>query len=317
MAKYFASVTNLDALLSGLTYAKDNDLPLLLLGGGSNTIFTGDWDGLVLNIEIGGIQKIHEDAENYYIFAGAGVHWHSFVAYALSEQWFGLENLALIPGTVGAAPIQNIGAYGVELKDFVSDVHVINLKTHAIEKLSCEDCKFGYRDSIFKQAAKGQYVIIGVTFSLPKTWKPQVDYSAIEEAIGDNETTPQAVFEAVVKIRQSKLPDPSTIGNAGSFFKNVVTSAEIAKPLLEKYPDMPHFWVDNKTNCKIPSGWLIDQAGLKGYRNEDVGTYDKQALVLVNHGNGTAEQLEALIEHIQEEVDQTFGLELEIEPVLI
>lgn len=315
--RYYAIAKDLESLITTLKLATAQDLAVYILGGGSNTLFMDDWTGIVIDVQLAGIEKVYEDDQSYTIFAAAGVHWHSFVAYCLSQGWYGLENLALIPGRVGASPIQNIGAYGVELDTFVQSVHVLNRNTLAVETLSREACQFGYRDSIFKHSAKDQYVIIGVSFCLPKRWQPKTDYGAITEQLGDNEHSPQNIFEAVIAIRQSKLPDPKDLGNAGSFFKNALVTSEKAEALKAKFPEMPQYDQPNNQTIKIPSGWLIDHLGLKGYRHGNVGIYDKQALVLVNHGSGTPEELTELIDHIQDEVALTFGIELEVEPRLI
>lgn len=316
-ASHYGIAKDLDSLTAMIKLAKANDLAIYVLGGGSNTLFMEDWAGMVIDVQLAGIEKVFEDDQAYTIFAAAGVHWHSFVAYCLSQGWYGLENLALIPGRVGASPIQNIGAYGVELDAFVQSVHVLNRETLEVETLSREACQFGYRDSVFKHSAKDQYVIIGVSFCLPKRWKPQTDYGAITEQLGDNEPSPQNIFEAVISIRQSKLPDPKDLGNAGSFFKNALVTSEKAKALKATFPEMPQYDQPDGQTTKIPSGWLIDHLGLKGYRHGNVGVYDKQALVLVNHGSGTQEELTELIDHIQGEVAMTFEIELEVEPMLL
>lgn len=288
---------------------------LLILGGGSNLLFTRDWEGLVIKNEIQGITLIAEDSENYLVEAGAGVNWHSFVLYCIEHGYAGAENLSLIPGTVGAAPIQNIGAYGVELKDIFEELTAWDLQENSIRRFVHADCRFGYRDSIFKQDWKGRLLILHVVFRLKKKPVFHIDYGAIREELekaGVHELSLRSVSDAIVRIRSSKLPDPAVIGNAGSFFKNPIIPASLQKQILAHYPDLPGYLTDENM-YKIPAGWLIEKAGWKGYRQDDTGCYPKQALVLVNYGNASGSQIKNLSVRIQDSVQEKFGVLLEPE----
>ncbi len=300
----------LEALLS------ENDPthePLLILGGGSNVLFTRDWPGLVVRNEIKGIDAYElEGDEEVLVTAGAGVNWHDLVLWTLKHGFFGLENLSLIPGCVGAAPIQNIGAYGVEIKDTFEELVALNLETKQPTVFFREDCEFGYRDSIFKRFGKGRYVILSVTFRLTKHPKLNISYGAIGdtlEAMGVLNPTPKDVSKAVVSIRQSKLPDPKEIGNGGSFFKNPEIPQAQFDDLEAEYPGIPSYPAPNG-QIKVPAGWLIDKAGWKGHRNGEVGVHAKQALVLVNYGKGTGAQIWALAQEIMADIEKKYGIAL-------
>ena len=315
-ARYFSefeSVATLKALLTA--YRQLPAMPILIIGGGSNLLFTKDFPGLVLRNEMKGIELISENEYSYYVKAAAGENWHSFVAYCLSHQYYGVENLSLIPGTVGAAPIQNIGAYGVELKDVFHSLNALDLNTGEEMSFSLVDCAFGYRDSIFKGRYKGQVVILSVSFRLKKIPVLDIDYGSIKEVLVNMnaaDITPADISQAIIQIRQSKLPDPFVLGNAGSFFKNPVITQEAFQSLLLKYPAIPGYKTE-EGYYKIPAGWLIEACGWKGYRKDDAGCYHKQALVLVNYGKASGKEIYDLSESIIQSVAQRFSIILERE----
>ena len=287
----------------------------LLLGGGSNMLFAGDFDGLVIKMEIEGLTVMKETEAEIYIKAGAGISWHELVMYTVDHNLGGIENMSLIPGTVGAAPIQNIGAYGVELKDVFETLDAFEIETGKIITFERKACNFAYRNSFFKQEGKGKYIITAVTLKLKKTPEINISYGAIKDTLAEmNITNPdiKAISNAVIKIRQSKLPDPAEIGNAGSFFKN----PEISKVLFEKvkadFPEIPSYPVDD-TRVKVPAGWLIEQAGWKGKRVGNTGVHKNQALVLVNYGGAKGKEVLDLAHEIQQSVFDKFGIEIENE----
>ncbi|MFZ4705521.1 MAG: UDP-N-acetylmuramate dehydrogenase [Bacteroidales bacterium] len=289
--------------------------PLLLLGGGSNILFTDDVDGLVVKISTKGRKIISENSETVLVRAEAGENWDDFVAWSLEQGFSGLENLSLIPGNVGSSPIQNIGAYGVELKDRVEEVEIIYLANANRQILQNKDCRFGYRDSIFKHELKGKAVIIAVTFKLRKSPELYLEYGAISRELaemGIQHSAPVDVRDAVCRIRRNKLPDPTVLGNAGSFFKNPTISAVAFAHLSGKFSDIPSFHQEKGT-FKLAAGWLIEQCGWKGARHGDVGVHSSQALVLVNYGTATGNQILKLANEIQESVAMKFGVELEME----
>jgi UDP-N-acetylmuramate dehydrogenase len=289
--------------------------PLLILGGGSNILFSKNVDGLVLKIDILGIDEVKEDNTHIYVRAGAGENWHEFVNYTMKRNWGGLENLSLIPGNVGAAPIQNIGAYGVELKDSFYELEAYDRTEKKVFAFGVNDCRFGYRDSIFKSAEKGRYIILNVTFILRKTPVLHTQYGAIREELkkmGVQSPTIQDVSKAVIAIRRSKLPDPAEIGNAGSFFKNPVIDQTKFLSLSAKYIDMPAYPHEDQS-VKLAAGWLIEQCGWKGYRKEDAGVHKDQALVLVNYGKATGSEILELSDKITASVLKKFGVALERE----
>ena len=286
-----------------------------IISGGSNLLLTKDIDVPVIVNRIKGISISRETKEHLYLSFGAGEPWHESVIYAVSHNWGGMENLSLIPGCMGAAPIQNIGAYGVELKDIFEELEAFNLKTGAFETFSLEDCKFGYRDSVFKNEKKNQYLITEVCLKLDKN--PQIrtqygDIQAVLDAQNLSQITIADVSRAVIHIRQSKLPDPAEIGNSGSFFKNPVIPAEQASALQSQYPGLKSF-PQNEYETKIPAAWLIENAGWKGYRRGEVGVHAKQALVLVNYGKGTGAEVHQLAQDIQDDVRQKFNITLDFE----
>ncbi|NNE30268.1 MAG: UDP-N-acetylmuramate dehydrogenase [Saprospiraceae bacterium] len=285
---------------------------LFILGGGSNIVLPDNFEGLVLKVEILGKKVLSETEEDVLIEVGAGENWHQFVLWTLEQGYFGLENLSLIPGTLGAAPIQNIGAYGVELSECLESVKGIFLVDGTPFSISKEECQFGYRDSIFKNAWKGRMLISHVCLRLSKTFVPKTNYGAIKDVLQTKEIDdPSAsdISKAVISIRQSKLPDPKELGNAGSFFKNPIIPEEVFKGLQEKYPEIPYY-PDKKDHVKIPAGWLIERSGWKGKKTGQVGMHEKQALVLVNYGEATSKEIAALSEKVQQSVFDQFGITL-------
>jgi UDP-N-acetylmuramate dehydrogenase len=297
MAKYFVAFANTNELAEILENKNEHKL---ILGGGSNILFTKNYDGLILKNEIAGIEKINEDDTHVYIRAGAGVGWHEFVLYCINNNFAGVENLSLIPGSVGASPMQNIGAYGVEIKDVFHELEAYNIEEKKLVTFSKNDCAFGYRESIFKNKYKGQFVITSVTFKLNKIPKYNTSYGAIEtelEKMAVQSLSIKAISDAVIHIRQSKLPDPKQIGNAGSFFKNPTIQNTQFEKLKNEFPNIVGYAVgENET--KLAAGWLIEQCGWKGYRKGDAGCHEKQALVLVNYGNAIGEEILQLSEKI-------------------
>lgn len=284
-------------------------LPRLYLGGGSNVLFSTDFMGVVLLNKLQGI-TVTEHADHWLLHVGAGENWHHLVQHSLQQGWYGLENLALIPGSVGAAPVQNIGAYGVELADVCTYVDAYNWQSGEVERILAADCQFGYRDSIFKHQCQDSHFITAVGFRLTKQWQGRLNYGPLA-SLGEDASA-QAVFDTVCATRISKLPDPAVLGNAGSFFKNPQVSAKLAEQLKVRYPDMPQYPAEHG-QIKLAAGWLIDQCGLKGFRIGQAGVHQQQALVLVNLGGATAIEMIALAAHVRDCVAQRFAVELEHE----
>ncbi|MBP0048667.1 UDP-N-acetylmuramate dehydrogenase [Marinobacterium sp. AK62] len=312
-AEYFAHVTAVDQLSPLLAWAEQAKQPVLVLGGGSNLVLGRQVPGLVLHIAIPGWQVIREEGGHVWLRVGAGENWHETVRRTLEAGLSGLENLALIPGTVGAAPVQNIGAYGVEVGERLHQVEVFDTVEGAVRWLARDECRFGYRDSLFKQEPAGRYIITAVEFLLSRTPELRLDYGGVREALGTNEApTPMGVFDAICRIRRSKLPDPSEIGNAGSFFQNPIVSQAHYEQLKSSYPELVAFPAGRQ--WKLAAGWLIDRCGLKGDRVGDVGTYPRQALVLVNWGHACRDDILAYAGKIQACVKEKFQVELEPEP---
>ncbi|MFC1225727.1 UDP-N-acetylmuramate dehydrogenase [Pedobacter sp. BG31] len=313
-AKFFAEIFSEDELRSLFQDELVKTQKLLVIGGGSNVLFTHDYDGLVIKISIKGIQSEVID-DKVMVTAGAGEVWNDFVNYCVEHRFAGVENLSLIPGTVGASPIQNIGAYGVELKDVFESCTAFEIKTGEIKTFAYHDCYFGYRESVFKGVLKGQYIITSVTFRLSAVPKINTSYGAIETELqnrGIVQPTISDVSAAVSHIRVSKLPDPSTIGNAGSFFKNPVIEKHEFAYIVAKHPDVVHYpTADGK--IKLAAGWLIEQCGWKGKVVGQTGTWKNQALVLVNHGQATGAEVYHFSEQIIDSVKSTFGVTLERE----
>jgi UDP-N-acetylmuramate dehydrogenase len=313
-AKFFTEVHNeleIKELLNSIQFKENTKL---FLGGGSNILFTKDFDGIVILNALKGIEIVKEDDASVIVRSMGGEVWHDLVTFTVSRGYWGIENLALIPGTVGAAPMQNIGAYGVDLKNTLDTVEAIDIKTGEKRIFTNEECRFDYRDSIFKQELKDKYFITAITVQLQKNPQPQVSYKILAEYLEKNHietTSPKNISEAVADIRRSKLPDPKVIGNAGSFFKNIFLPQQDFEILLKKYPEIPSFQEEGIT--KIPSAWLIEKCGWKGYRKGNVGVHDKQALVLVNHRGGTGGEIKKLAEEIIASVYEKFGLTLTTE----
>lgn len=319
-AAYYAVAESVEDIKEVLSNPVVKGLPLLVLGGGSNMLLTQDFNGLVLHIKIKGFSVVEENDDYVVVEVGAGEVWHQFVLWAIEKGLGGVENLSLIPGSVGAAPMQNIGAYGVEIKEVFQSLKALNIAELTTRIFEKEECRFGYRESIFKREVKGQYIITHVSFKLSKKPVFNTSYGAIEtelqaQGVDANHINIKAISNAVVQIRQSKLPDPAQIGNAGSFFKNPVVSAEKVAELKAKYPDMPAY--PSGENQKLAAGWLIEQCGWKGYREGDTGVHKNQALVIVNYGNAKGNELYALSEKVLQSVKEKFGVELEREVNII
>ena len=319
-AKYFAEVKSLDQLTQILRNTSVQKFQLLFLGGGSNVLFTQDFEGVVLQLNLRGIsEKILNDNE-VLVTANAGENWHEFVQFCLDKNYGGLENLSLIPGNVGTSPMQNIGAYGTEIKDTFVSCKVLNLETLVVEEFDHEKCKFGYRESIFKKEGKGKYVILEVTFKLTRQdHQIKTEYGAIQtelQNLGVEDPTIQEVSKAVINIRQSKLPDPQVIGNAGSFFKNPSVPMQQFLEIQKNYPEIPNY--PNGNLVKIPAGWLIEQCGWKGKQIGNVASHELQSLVIVNKtGLASGKEIFDFSTMIIESVKEKFGIELEREVNII
>ncbi|HSZ25893.1 MAG TPA: UDP-N-acetylmuramate dehydrogenase [Cytophagaceae bacterium] len=315
-AKYFIEIINLEELIQILSNPIYKNEKLLILGGGSNLLFTTPFfDGLVLHIKMKGVEISKEDSTHVILKVGAGEIWHELVMYAVSNNWGGMENLSLIPGTVGAAPMQNIGAYGVEIKDIFVGLEAYEIATGKVKHFSLEECKFGYRSSIFKYNAKGQYIITAVSFKLNKQPSFTTSYGAIADTLKEMnvlELSVKAVSDAVIRIRQSKLPDPKEIGNAGSFFKNPEISLAQFNKIKSVYSEIPSYPTLSEM-IKVPAGWLIEKCGWKGKIVGHTGVHKNQALVLVNYGHAKGEEIKALSIEIQKSVKEKFDIALETE----
>lgn len=313
-ARYFVSIASVPQLKEALS--QEIHPSLFVLGGGSNMLFTRDIDALVAHIDLKGISVVSETDTHVHLQVMAGENWHEFVQYCIKKNYGGIENLSLIPGNVGTAPIQNIGAYGVELKDVFESCTAIEIETLREISFDKSACEFEYRDSIFKNRAKGKYIITSVVFELTKTnHKTSTSYGAIRQKLEEKQIENPSIKDisnAVIAIRQSKLPDPSQLGNCGSFFKNPVIGADAFKQFRSKHPSAPFYEV-SVTQFKIPAGWLIEQAGFKGQRFGDAGVHKKQALVLVNYGNATGSEIWELALRIQKKVKEDFGIYIEPE----
>jgi UDP-N-acetylmuramate dehydrogenase len=317
-AKYFVSVKSIDELSEIL---KLEDYPSkFILGGGSNLLLTQNIDALVILIDLKGISIEYEKDNEVLVKASAGENWHEFVLWCLENDFGGIENLSLIPGNVGTAPIQNIGAYGVELRDVFYSCEALHLKSSSIKTFTNEECQFGYRNSVFKNSLKGKYIILNVTFRLTsKQHQIKTSYGAIKSELSNNNIdspTIQDVSKAVIAIRSSKLPDPKEIGNSGSFFKNPVVNKSQYKVLAQNFPDMPNYNV-SESLVKIPAGWLIEKAGFKGKTFGNYGVHKNQALVLVNYGNAKGEDIKELAFLIQKTIKKLFDIDLEAEVNII
>ena len=309
-AKRFVSVNSIKELREIIASEKN----IFLLGGGSNILLTSDVEKLVIHFNNKGIIVNDFADDEILVTAEAGENWHEFVLWCVSQNYGGLENLALIPGNVGTSPIQNIGAYGVEIKDVFQQLEALEIKTGKTKVFKNQDCNFGYRNSVFKNELKGKYIITNVTFKLTKkNHNINISYGALKDLLDDKESPSiKEIADAIIAIRQSKLPDPKEIGNSGSFFKNPVIHSDLFKELTKKHPEIPHY-VISENEIKIPAGWLIEQCGFKGKRFGDAGVHKKQALVLVNYNNASGKEIFELAEKIQQKVMGTFKISLEIE----
>ncbi|MFC4096300.1 UDP-N-acetylmuramate dehydrogenase [Euzebyella saccharophila] len=310
-ASYFLEINSIEDLRKA--FQQETHPKKFIISGGSNMLITQDIDALVLHINLKGIEVVHETEEDVTLKIMAGENWHQMVMYTLEKGYGGLENMSLIPGNTGTAPIQNIGAYGVELKDTFVSCEAMDVQTQTLKTFTKEDCKFGYRDSIFKNVVKGRYVITSVTLQLTKrNHKKNTSYGAIEAKLKENNILDPSIKDisnAVIAIRQEKLPDPKVLGNSGSFFKNPVIDKETFTSFLEKNPNAPFYKV-SESEYKIPAGWLIEQCGFKGKRFDDAGVHKNQALVLVNYGNATGEEILKLARRIIKEVKEVYGIDI-------
>ncbi|MCE7042230.1 UDP-N-acetylmuramate dehydrogenase [Dyadobacter sp. CY312] len=314
-ARYFADVKSEADLQSLLRNPRYLTIPRFILGGGSNVLFTQNIDALVIHPNIKGIEVVKEDDLTISLNVGGGEVWHELVLYCVNNNYAGIENLSLIPGTVGAAPMQNIGAYGVEVKDVIESVRAISIDNGEVRVFDNEECQFGYRESIFKKELKDHYIITGVVMKLQKVPVFRVEYGDIRNTLAEmqvKELSIGAISNAVIRIRQSKLPDPARIGNAGSFFKNPEIDQLFYNSLKEQFPNMPGYPTE-PGKIKVPAGWLIEQAGWKGYREGQIGVHERQALVLVNYGGGRGEDIKLLSEKIKISVADKFGIQLSTE----
>ncbi len=316
-AQQFVDIENADQLVEALDLAADRQLETLVLGGGSNLVFAGDFEGLVLHMALRGRRWEQIEGETAVLALAAGENWHDAVLYAARSGYRGIENLALIPGTAGAAPVQNIGAYGVELCDTLVSVTALNCDSRKTVTLTAEDCQFAYRDSFFKRNP-GRYIILEIRLRLSRSTPLKLGYRDLQDYLSDVDTaklSPLEVAEAVMAVRRRKLPDPDALPNTGSFFKNPVIDQARFEQLQKRFPDVVHYPLTD--GVKLAAAWLIDQAGWKGYRNARVGIHNRQALVLINHSQGTGEDVLTLAEDVRKSVREKFGVELEVEPGII
>jgi len=317
-AEYFVNIKTEKDLVKLLNQKEVKKTKKFILGGGSNILFTKDIKGLVIYNQIKGIKIEHETDDDITIEVGAGEIWDDLVKWSVSQELYGIENLSLIPGQVGAAPIQNIGAYGVELKDVFKELRAISLTTNKLQKFNHKDCQFGYRNSIFKKQLKEQYIITKIKINLSKKPKFNTNYKSLQEktkSMDPNQLTSQKIREIIINIRNSKLPNPKNLGNAGSFFKNPMVNIKKLQQLKEIYPKIPFFQTDK--NIKIAAAWLIEQLQWKGYINNNCGVYDKHSLVLINHGNAKGTEIASLSKKIKQSVKKKFNITLEEEVLIL
>jgi UDP-N-acetylmuramate dehydrogenase len=319
LASNFVEVETVSQLLEALEWSETNKKEIMVLGGGSNVLFTRDFDGLIIQNKIRTVEIIEETKDSVFLHIGAGENWHELVQYTVDQNWYGIENLALIPGSVGAAPIQNIGAYGVELKDVLTKVHAIDLQSKNTRTFSNEECKFAYRDSVFKSVNKGKFTIVGIEIGLSKVRRINIEYGDIRKVLDEmdeRDIIAKTIFDAVCKIRKSKLPDPAVLGNTGSFFKNPIVSMDIMENIKSSHPDVPMYPVD-ENRVKIPAGWLIEKSGWKGKRIGETGNHEKQALVIVNYGKATGIEVLEHANRVIDDIKNKFGIELQAEVNII
>jgi UDP-N-acetylmuramate dehydrogenase len=315
-AEFFARCTSADDFREALSFAGKRGINPLTLGGGSNVLFTRDVAGMVMHNELQGIHIMEETADHVYVKAGGGENWHTLVMHCVERNWGGVENLSLIPGSAGAGPMQNIGAYGVELKDVFHQLQALDRQSGELVVFDKASCQFDYRSSIFKTAEKDRFIILNVTLKLNKNPVFQVSYGAIGQELekaGINELSVRAVSDAVIRIRRSKLPDPAEIGNAGSFFKNPSISDKLFENLKTRFPEIPGYPSTGPGKVKVAAGWLIEKCGWKGFRKGDYGVHKNQALVLVNYGQASGKDIYSLSTEIMHSVKENFGIELERE----
>ncbi len=323
-ARWFCRVGSADDLAALTADPRLAGLPRLVLGGGSNLLLTRDFDGLAIKVEVPGLRELGEAGDAWLVEVGAGENWHATVERLLAMGRPGLENLALIPGSCGSAPIQNIGAYGLELAQRFDSLAAWDFASQRLVRMTATECAFGYRDSLFKHALAGRRLILSVTLALPKRWRPVEGYADLTRELKERELKERdrarpdarAIFDAVVAIRRRKLPDPAVIGNAGSFFKNPIVSREEHQALIARYPSLVGY-PQPGGSVKLAAGWLIEAAGLKGATRGRAGVYEKQALVLVNRGGATGAEILAMAREVQEKVAEAFGVRLEPEPVIV
>ena len=310
-ANFFLKIENNKSLINFLSDKKFKNEKKLIIGGGSNILFTKNYEGVILYSCIKGIHILEENDNHIKVKVGSGENWDDFVKFCVSKNWYGIENLSLIPGSVGAVPIQNIGAYGVEVKDYIYDVNGIDLKNNTKKTYSNKSCDFEYRDSIFKRELKNNFFVTEVTFILNKNKKFTLDYSELKN-INSQNLTIQNVRDKIIEIRNSKLPDPKLLANAGSFFKNPVINIKIAKKIKEKYNDFKYYQI-NESMVKISAAWLIEKSGWKGHKEKNIGVYNKHALVLVNYSSENGKDIKILSKKIKESVLEKFNVTLEKE----
>ncbi|MEK9618919.1 MAG: UDP-N-acetylmuramate dehydrogenase [Flavobacteriales bacterium] len=318
-AKYFVSINTVNELIELTKTKVFKDLQLLILGGGSNILFTKDFDGLVILNNIKGKEIIDQTQESIFLKIGAGENWHELVMYTVDNGWGGIENLSLIPGNTGTAPMQNIGAYGVEIKETFVELEALEISSGKIVKFNNSDCEFGYRESVFKNKMKNQYIIVNITLELKKNPVLNINYGdvkAILESQNINNPSIKQVSDAIISIRQSKLPDPKIIGNSGSFFKNPIVSLNQLELIKKKYPNVVNYKI-NENEFKIAAGWMIERAGWKGKKFNNYGVHEKQALVLVNYGLANGMEIFNLSEEIILDIKDKFGIKLEREVNII
>ncbi|MCH7313316.1 UDP-N-acetylmuramate dehydrogenase [Acinetobacter sp. ANC 3882] len=313
IASHYVQINHTDDVIAALAFAEQQHLNVLILSGGSNVLLPQQIHALVMHLNIQGIEVLSEDENTITVKVGAGQGWHDFVLYSTQQHWFGLQNLALIPGLVGASPVQNIGAYGVEAGEFIESVQVYDRELKQFDSIFAQDCHFAYRHSIFKDQPN-RYIIVSVTFKLLKQAELKLNYGDLKQAVGD-ELTAENLQNQVIQIRQSKLPDPKEFPNVGSFFKNpILTQVEFDK-ITQQFPNIPNYPQAN-SSVKVAAGWLIDQAGWKGKQLGSVGMFQKQALVLVNYAEATLADVQNTYQAVQSDVKQKFSIQLEPEPVL-
>lgn len=311
--RFFAEATTFSELAMILNIFKENPLPKVVLGGGSNLLFTEDFNGIVVYPNLIDIVVERFDEDHVWVKAEAGVNWDAFVGLCVQMGWGGIENLSLIPGNVGACPVQNIGAYGVEVKDVIDKVEAIEMATGEVHAFTNDECRFSYRDSIFKHEAKDRYVIVAVTFKLNKHPELKIKYADVEEEVRQlGSLTVENVRRAIIRIRKRKLPDPEHYGNAGSFFKNPIVPQRTYRAIKEAFPEIPSYPA-GEGRVKIPAAWLIETAGWKGKREGDVGSYPSQPLVLVNYGKATGAEVLQFAKSIKQSVKEQFDIDLEME----